>query len=264
VSRQPLILFEDLHCIAVSKPAGQFTQGAWAPPGEQSLESELRDYLSPTQPESVYLGIVHRLDRPTSGVLLWAKTPKAARRLSTQFERRQVVKEYWAIVSPPGLKPDQPGGQNGACTSDLGAVSREIENASTGESVWRDWLTGANSAGVVSSYESAAPRTREAVTRVRSQRLLSPPDCWWLRLWPETGRTHQLRAQAARRGMPIVGDEIYGSTSPFGTAHAIALHAWSLRVRHPITNTDMTLVAPLPPTWADAGIILPEPDESPD
>ncbi len=93
-----VILYEDSDCLAVAKPAGQFTQGQWAPPGEMTLESAIRRYLNPAEPESVYLGIVHRLDRPTSGVLLWAKTPKAARRLSSAFEKRRVVKEYWAIV----------------------------------------------------------------------------------------------------------------------------------------------------------------------
>src|SRR5262245_41947264 len=92
------ILYEDSHCLAVAKPAGQFSQGGWAPPGEMTLEQAIRGYLNAGDPASVYLGIVHRLDRPTSGVLLWAKTPKAARRLSSQFERRRVVKEYWAIV----------------------------------------------------------------------------------------------------------------------------------------------------------------------
>ena len=89
-------MFEDDHCLAVAKPPGQFTQGTWAPAGEITLETAVRQYLHPADPRSVYLGIVHRLDRPTSGLLLWAKTMKAARRLSAQFERRAVIKEYWA------------------------------------------------------------------------------------------------------------------------------------------------------------------------
>ena len=99
------ILYEDPHCLAVVKPPGQFTQGSWAPPGEITLETAVRQYLNPDDPDSVYLGIVHRLDRPTSGVLIWAKTPKAARRLSSQFERRRVVKEYWAIVECATVEP---------------------------------------------------------------------------------------------------------------------------------------------------------------
>jgi 23S rRNA pseudouridine1911/1915/1917 synthase len=82
------ILFEDNHCLAVAKPAGQFTQGSWAPEGQCTLETDARRHLDPDDPAAVYLGIVHRLDRPTSGVLIWAKTPKAARRLSSQFRGR--------------------------------------------------------------------------------------------------------------------------------------------------------------------------------
>src|SRR3954470_4639951 len=97
------VLYEDEHCLALVKPAGQFTQGSWAPPGEQTLEQAVRDYLAPANPGSAYVGIVHRLDRAVSGVLLWAKNPRSARRLSGQFERRSVRKEYWGIVEPSSL-----------------------------------------------------------------------------------------------------------------------------------------------------------------
>ena len=83
--------------------------GPWAPPGEQTLEQEVREYLDPADPSSVYLGIVHRLDRPVSGLLVWAKTAKSARRLSQQFERRRVEKEYWAIVEETGQRVDRQG-----------------------------------------------------------------------------------------------------------------------------------------------------------
>ena len=116
------VLFEDEHCLAVSKPAGQFTQGSWAPPGECTLEQAVRHHLDPSNPSSVYVGIVHRLDRPVSGVLIWAKNPRAARRLATQFERRQAAKEYWAIVASAvdseaarngGVPPWEPVGKLG-------------------------------------------------------------------------------------------------------------------------------------------------------
>src|SRR3954449_9625646 len=94
------ILHEDADCLAVLKPAGQFTQGSWAPPGEQTLEQAVREYLAPADPRSAYVGIVHRLDPAVSGVLLWAKNSRSARRLSRQFERRSVRKEYWGIVEP--------------------------------------------------------------------------------------------------------------------------------------------------------------------
>ena len=105
---EPLVvLFEDPHCLAVVKPAGLLTQGTAA--GEPTLEAEVRRYLNPGAPGAPYLGTVHRLDRPVSGVVVWAKTPKAARRLAGQFARRTARKEYWAIVEetrpPRGVQP---------------------------------------------------------------------------------------------------------------------------------------------------------------
>src|SRR3982751_2969190 len=96
------ILFEDSHCLAVAKPAGVLTQRGAS--GEPTLEAEVRRHLRPDDPASAYVGTVHRLDRPVSGVILWAKTPKAARRWAEQFARREVRKEYWAIVEGDGSR----------------------------------------------------------------------------------------------------------------------------------------------------------------
>jgi 23S rRNA pseudouridine1911/1915/1917 synthase len=231
-----VVIYEDEHCITVVKPPGQFTQGSWAPPDEITLETAVRQYLDPGDPASVYLGIVHRLDRPTSGLLIWAKTPKAARRLSSQFERRRVVKEYWAIVESDGPAT----GRNRA---------RET---------WTDWLTRADAKGIVSVAPAHTAGAREAITRVSFETAGSLTfGCTWLRLWPQTGRTHQLRAQAAARGLPIVGDAVYGAGNPSLLAPGIALHARSLSLKHPISGIELTLVAPLPPAWGEAGIVLP-------
>src|SRR5262245_55091221 len=93
------VLWEDAHCLAVDKPAGLAVQGRLAT--DPSLEADVRRYLLPGDPSSAYLGIVHRLDRPVSGVLVWAKTSKAARRLAEQFAGREVEKVYRAAVAPP-------------------------------------------------------------------------------------------------------------------------------------------------------------------
>src|SRR5262245_6204510 len=143
MSQRLVVVFEDEHCLAMVKPAGQFTQGSWAPPGEQTLEQSVRDYLNPCDPASVYLGIVHRLDRPVSGLMLWTKNPKAARRLSAQFERRQVEKEYWAIVEGPR-----------ALT--LQAHSGTGTPGWRSEGTWTDWLT---SPGVVGKAAVVEPGT---------------------------------------------------------------------------------------------------------
>ncbi len=264
------ILFEDPYCLAVVKPAGQFTQGTWAPPGESTLEQAVRHHLDPENPEAVYLGIVHRLDRPTSGVLIWAKTSKAARRLSAQFEGRRVRKEYWALVDHPprpgedrAIDPTTAGGPGPNC-----AVVRDEETScdnpppatrhsppTRGEETWCDWLTRTGRTGRASVVAPGTPGARPAMTRVRREGDgMRSGGVLWLRLWPETGRTHQLRAQAAARGMPILGDSEYGSKAPFGAPHTIALHARSLEIRHPILQTPLTLVAPVPRAWGDYGI----------
>ena len=109
--------------------------------------------------------------------------------------------------------------------------------------------------GVARIAAEGDPGARHAVTRFRrSQAAALPRGCSWLRLWPETGRTHQLRVQSASRGLPIVGDTTYGASRPF--PRGIALHARSLSVRHPILQTPMLLVAPLPADWTREGMIL--------
>lgn len=233
---EPLtILYEDPHCLAVIKLAGELTQGV--PADGPTLEGAVRRHLCPEDPASVYLGTVHRLDRPVSGVVLWAKTPKAARRLAAEFASREALKEYWAVVE--GVVPV------------------------TGLAVaWEDWLLSPERSGVARTVDLGAPGARRAVTRMRTDRADALPEqTSWLRLWPETGRTHQLRVQASSRGLAILGDRVYGSNRPFGPG--IALHARSLRIRHPILRGPLELVAPLPSCWAEQGIVLPEGPRSP-
>jgi 23S rRNA pseudouridine1911/1915/1917 synthase len=241
------ILFEDEHCLVLGKPAGQFTQGGWAPEGELTLETAVRRYLDPADPGSVYLGIVHRLDRPTSGVILWAKTEKAARRLSIQFQKRLVLKEYWAIV------------ELNDSTENVGQPASQLDDAEeAGHHVWIDWLMRPDKAGLVSAVDPATPGAREALTRLRRDRPVSLPDrSAWLRLWPQTGRTHQLRIQAARRGTPILGDTAYGARRRLNDPERIALHARALVLEHPISGCKLNLVAPLPSWWRSEGIVLP-------
>ncbi|MEO6809444.1 MAG: RluA family pseudouridine synthase [Isosphaeraceae bacterium] len=229
------ILYEDAHCLAVSKPGGLLTQGVAG--GEPTLERAVRLHLRPDDPGAVYVGTVHRLDRVVSGVVLWAKTPKAARRLARQFAERVVSKEYWAIVSG---------------------------TPQSAEGTWDDWLyeheTGL---GVVQICQGGTPRARRALTRFRHEVDAEgvPFGCVWLRLWPETGRTHQLRVQAGARGLPVLGDRAYGSVEPFPIG--IALHARALTVQHPTLDRPIRFEAPLPDTWEERGIRLPGIKDSP-
>jgi 23S rRNA pseudouridine1911/1915/1917 synthase len=213
--------------LAVCKPAGLLTQGVKT--GEATLEDHIRRQLGPTP----YLGTVHRLDRPVSGVVVWARTPKAARRLSEQFARRSVVKEYWAVVE---------------CAAEPGP---------TDSGVWDDWLARSpDASGVVRAASRGDLGARQALTRFRWGDGGRVPDgTVWFRLWPETGRTHQIRAQAAFRGLPVWGDVVYGSLRSF--PEGIALHARALTFEHPILHRPVTVTADPPEVWRRQGIELP-------
>ena len=228
MATQPLVvLFEDPHILAVVKPAGLLTQRNLK--GEPSLEEVVRAYLDPLSPGEVYLGTVHRLDRPVSGLILWAKTPKAAQRLAGQFGRREVSKEY------VGICEDQRPGP--------GPIDLD----------WTNWLTpSSDPKGVVHVVEEATPGARFAKTRVSVEEG-GPGTILRLRFHPITGRTHQLRVQAAVRGMPVVGDLTYGATRPFSPG--IMLHAHMLRFQHPSLLSPIELTAPLPDSWANAEIV---------
>lgn len=232
-----VILYEDNHCIAVAKPAPLLTQGvpAVSPHGPiPTLESQVKAYLKEKYHKAgnVYLGIPHRLDRPVSGVVVFARNTKAARRLAEQFQTRQVTKVYWAAVE--------------------GQVEPEA-------GVWEDWLRKFPEEARAERVEPEAPGAKRAVLRYR--RLGFAAGGTLLELQPETGRMHQIRVQAAWRGWPVRGDVLYGSQQPFGPAAAqprdriIALHARSLTFLHPIRYEPLTIEAPLPETWHAAGIV---------
>jgi 23S rRNA pseudouridine1911/1915/1917 synthase len=225
------VLFEDNHCLAVVKPAGLLTQGV--PPGIPTLEALARAYLKDKYQKAghVYLGIPHRLDRPVSGVVLFARSSKAAARLAEQFRDRQVVKVYQALVerSPAGDLPPEEG-------------------------TWEDWLLKHPEQA---RSERVEPGTAGAkLARLRFRLLRAFDDGALLELRPETGRMHQIRVQAASRGWPVRGDELYGARLPFGPPaelprdRTIALHARSLTFLHPIRYEPVTVTAPLPAAWS--------------
>jgi 23S rRNA pseudouridine1911/1915/1917 synthase len=226
------ILYEDNHCLAVAKPAPLLTQGV--PPGIPTLEAMVKSYLKERyhKPGNVYLGIPHRLDRPVSGVVVFARNTKAARRLAEQFQNRQVRKVYWAVVEP-------------SAAGELPPV----------EGVWEDWLLKVKEEARSERGAADTPGARQAVLRYR--RLRAGEGGVLLEIEPETGRMHQIRVQAAVRGWPVRGDVLYGSRLPFGPAaerprdRVIALHARSLTFLHPIRYEPLTVTAPLPETWSE-------------
>ena len=228
-----VILYEDNHCLAVAKPAPLLTQGV--PVNSEAgpiptLEAQVKAYLKERyhKPGNVYLGIPHRLDRPVSGVVLFARNTKATSRLAEKFQQRQVRKIYWAVVEGQVEPP---------------------------EGSWEDWLRKLAEEARSVVVEPHEPGARHAVLRYR--KLGSVPGRTFLEIEPQTGRMHQIRVQAAARGWPVCGDGLYGARTPFGPEalsprdRIIALHARSLTFLHPIRYEPITVVA-------DSDLLKPE------
>ncbi|RLS77372.1 MAG: RNA pseudouridine synthase [Planctomycetota bacterium] len=224
--------------VAVFKPSGLATQ---APPGIASVESWLRGRLHGAETGG-YLGVPHRLDRPVSGVLLMAATPRAARKLSRQFERRQVRKTYLAMVVPR----DE-------------AARQALPPLVPAAAEWRDLVEKVVDEPRGRIAAVGAADAREALTLASTWlRLADEADGRAiLRLEPLTGRMHQLRIQAAARGLPVVGDTLYGGAAETAWGHgaqaaAIALHAWRIAYADPDTGAEVVVTAPLPAAWPAA------------
>jgi 23S rRNA pseudouridine1911/1915/1917 synthase len=217
------ILFEDDHLIAAVKPAGLPT--ANAPAGRPSLFTWLEQRLAARAGGKAFVGIVSRLDAPVSGVVVVAKSPAAAAGLAEQFRDRTVDKQYVAVVT--------------------GRFPAPLDQ-------WLDWndrlVRGAGKEA--SSINPADPAGQEARTRARVTRRAGEVSL--VDLAPLTGRRHQLRAQLAARGCPIVGDRLYGSRLPFPEPGGIALHAARLVFEHPISGAEIDLDHPVGPTWREA------------
>ncbi|RIK78372.1 MAG: RluA family pseudouridine synthase [Planctomycetota bacterium] len=221
------ILYDDGPCLVVNKPAGVLTQ---APLGIDSLEVRVKQFYRQREGKppdaNIYLGVPHRLDRPVSGAIAFARHQRAAMRISKQFERRTVTKAYWAVVA-------------GAVTPLVGT--------------WRDFLHKRHGMAQAEVVAEDHPAAKLAVLHYRVKWQDGARS--WLEITLETGRTHQIRIQAASRGHAVVGDAQYGSTTPFGDQAAdprdrpIALHARYLAFRHPMTDAAVEITAPLPATW---------------
>lgn len=218
MSTPPLeILYEDNHLLVVRKSAGALVQGDRT--GDPTLLDAAKAYLKEKyrKPGEVFLGIVHRLDRPVGGVLVFARTSKAASRLGEQFRSRAVDKVYWAVVEGA---PEPPEGR------------------------MEDWLRRDHMRSRVSAPD--APGAQHAALSYRSVESRGGWTLVEIRL--ETGRHHQIRVQFASRGHPILGDRRYGSRDAVPSGH-IALMARALTLTHPTQGTRMTFTASLPEDW---------------
>jgi RluA family pseudouridine synthase len=211
---EPDVLYVDNHLLVVNKPSGTLVQGDRT--GDRSLLEESKAYVKVAfnKPGNVFLGLVHRLDRPTSGVVVFARTSKAASRLSDQFRRRDIKKTYWALVE--GEVPEHGRLED-----------RLVRNGPT-------------------SKVSDGSDGQEAALGFR--RLKYQGDVSWIEVDLETGRHHQVRVQFSHRGHPVIGDFRYGSRIKFPNK-ALALHARSLALIHPTTKEEMRFEAEPEGIW---------------
>lgn len=210
------ILFEDNHLIAICKEAGWLSQGDDT--GDPSVDVMMKAYLKEVYEKqgNVYVGLLHRLDRPVSGVLLMAKTSKAAARMTKAFADRHVEKTYHAITLHA---PAQPSG------------------------LLIHHLTKDRIRNKVTAHRQPRPQSQEA--RLRYTQLARAGRLTLLEVSPETGRPHQIRVQLATMGCVIAGDVKYGAPTPLADA-SIALHARSLRFTHPVNRNEILITAPYP------------------
>ena len=170
------------------------------------------------KPGNVYLGLVHRLDRPVSGVMILARTSKAARRLSLQFKERTTHKHYLALAL--------------------------VEGGLEGEGRWRDFLI--KTRGTARVVANTHPLAKAALLSWKTAGHVR--GCTLVSVTLHTGRAHQIRCQIAHRGHPVLGDMRYGAERTFDGRN-VALHSRTLVVQHPVRKIPVTITAPLPETW---------------
>lgn len=217
----PEVLYEDNHVLALHKPAGMPSQPDES--GDQSLLEWATEYIRVkySKPGNVYVGLLHRLDRPVGGVMVFAKTSKAASRLSEQLRDRGVRKIYRAVTK--GV----PEAMAARLEHFIGPATKTEQN-------------------IMRAFKGPGPDRKPAVLMYRC--LQSTNGLALLEIELETGRKHQIRTQLTAIGCPIIGDVKYGAPD-FLPDKSIALAAYSLTLDHPVTKEKLKLTAPLPTTY---------------
>ncbi len=219
---QEQVVFEDNHLLVINKKAGQLVQGDKT--GDESLLDSLKNYIKikDKKPGNVFLGLVHRIDRPTSGLVIYAKTSKALTRLTQMVKNREIKKTYWAVVPKAEIPQSQ----------------RLVHYLKKNEK---------NNKATV--FPKVTEGAKESILNYQIIKTLD--NFQLLEIDLETGRHHQIRAQLSKIGVPIKGDLKYGSprSNPDGGIH---LHARNLEFLHPVTNHNIRLTAKVPendPVW---------------
>lgn len=210
------VLFEDNHLLIVNKPGGLLVQGDST--GDETLLDVGKAYLKEkyNKPGNVFLGVVHRLDRPVSGIVIMARTSKALERLNKQFRERKIHKKYWAITKRKPVKE---------------------------KDKLVHWLIKHKDKNIVTSYKRPIDQGQKAELYYRIVGQLN--DHYLLEVNPITGRPHQIRVQLSNIGCPIRGDLKYGFHKPNSDAN-INLHAREIIFTHPVTKEKQKVTASLP------------------
>ncbi|MGY0392604.1 RluA family pseudouridine synthase [Bizionia sp. KMM 8389] len=215
------VLYEDNHIIIVNKRAGDIVQGDKT--GDTPLSDVVKTYIKDkyNKPGNVYLGVVHRLDRPTTGLVMFAKTSKALPRLNKIFANKEAQKTYWALVkNTPPKQTDR----------------------------LMHWLRKNPKNNKSTAFTKESEASKKAI--LRYQVLKELDNYFLIEVALETGRHHQIRVQLSSIGCPIKGDLKYGfkRSNPDGS---ICLHARQLEFVHPVSKETIKVIAPLPsnPIW---------------
>lgn len=227
------VVYEDNHLIIVSKRSGEIVQGDKT--GDEPLSETVKRYIKEKyqKPGAVFLGVTHRLDRPVSGLVVFARTSKALERLNRMFANGEVHKTYWAIVG----KDKQANG------------TEDVEN--DGEHTLVHWLTRNEKQNKSYAYDKERPNAKKALLKYR---VIGQTDNYTvLEVNLMTGRHHQIRCQLAAMGCPIKGDLKYGAprSNPDGS---ISLMSRRVEFVHPVSKETIIVEAPLPndPLWQAA------------
>ena len=227
------VVYEDNHIIIVAKKSGEIVQGDKT--GDEPLSETVKAYIKEkyAKPGAVFLGVVHRLDRPVAGLVMFARTSKALSRLNKMFAEGEVHKTYWAIVemrneNAPGLK---------ATPSKSEGESRTADHTLT------HWLTRNEKQNKSYAYDHEVPGSKKAVLQYREIARLDHYRVLEVNLM--TGRHHQIRCQLAAMGCPIKGDLKYGAkrSNPDGS---ISLLSRRMEFVHPVSKEQIVVEAPLP------------------
>lgn len=210
------VLYEDNHLIIVNKAPSEIVQGDKT--GDKPLSETVKEYLKEkyNKPGNVFCGVTHRLDRPTSGIVVFTKTSKALSRMNEMFKNGEVDKTYWAIVKKMPPKDEAT------------LIHYLIKNEKTNKSM---------------AYDTEKPHTKKAVLHYK---LIARSDNYFLlEVKIDTGRHHQIRCQLSKIGCPIKGDLKYGAdrSNPDGS---ISLHARNISFIHPVSKEQINVSAPVP------------------